>query len=92
MLAVFGADDHGQTGMHGAALGDMVSDRVTQLGLLVICVQELSVGPAALARLPVGIQGAADQQAVRRIPENQAVRRSRPIARALGVDWPYWSR
>ena len=64
MLAVLGAADHGQAGGHGAALRDVVGDRVAQLGVLVAGVQETAVGPAALAGGRVGVQGAADEQAV----------------------------
>ena len=65
VLAVLGAGDHGQAGGHGAALGDVVGDRVAQLGVVVTGVQEVLVGPAALAGLRVGVQGAADEQPVR---------------------------
>ena len=64
VLAVLGAADHGQAGGHGAALRDVVGDRVAQLGVLVAGVQETAVGPAALAGGRVGVQGAADEQAV----------------------------
>ena len=63
VLAVLGAGEHGQAGVHGAALGGVVGDRVAEFGLFVMRVQELSVRPAAAARLRVGVQGAADQQA-----------------------------
>ena len=33
VLAVLGAGDHGQAGVHGAALRDVVGDRVAQLGV-----------------------------------------------------------
>ena len=64
VLAVLGAADHGQAGGHGAALGDVVGDRVAQLGVPVAGVGEELAGPAALAGGRVGVQGAADEQAV----------------------------
>ena len=36
MLAILGADDHGQPGGHGAALGGVVGDRVAQFGIVVL--------------------------------------------------------
>ena len=62
MLAVLGAGDHGQAGGHGAALGDMVGDRVAQLGVHVTGVAELLAGPPALPGARVGVQRAADDQ------------------------------
>ena len=64
VLAVLGAADHGQAGGHGAALGDVVGDRVAQLGVPVAGVHEGPAGPAALAGGRVGVQRAADEQAV----------------------------
>ena len=64
VLAVLGAGDHGQAGVHGAALGGVVGDRVAELGILVAGVEEGAGGPAALAGARVGVQGAADEQAV----------------------------
>ena len=65
VLAVLGAGDHGQAGVHGAALGGVVGDRVAQFGVFEVRVQELPVRPAAPPGLRVGVQGAADQQARR---------------------------
>jgi hypothetical protein len=62
VLAVLSAGDDGQAGVHGAALGDMVGDRVAQFGFFAVCVQELAVRPAAPPCPRVGVQGAADQQ------------------------------
>ena len=62
MLAVLGAGDHRQAGGHGAALRDVVGDRVAQLGVPVVGVQEVLAGPAALAGARVGVQRAADEQ------------------------------
>ena len=64
VLAVLGAADHGQPGGHGAALGGVVGDRVAQFGILAGVDHKLSVGPAALPGGRVGVQGAADEQAV----------------------------
>ena len=63
VLAVLGAGDHGQAGVHGAALGGVVGDRVSQFGIFVIVEHEVSVGPPALPGGRVGVQGSADQQA-----------------------------
>ena len=63
VLAVLGAGEHGQASVHGAALGGVVGDRVAEFGVFVVRVQELSVRPAALPGLGVGVQGAAHQQA-----------------------------
>ena len=60
--AVLGAGDHGQAGGHGAALRDVVGDRVAQLGIAVIGVQEVLAGPAPLPGARVGVQRAADDQ------------------------------
>jgi hypothetical protein len=62
MLAVFGAGDHGQPGGHGAALRGVVGDRVAQLGLGEILIQECAVGPPAMAGGRFGVQCAADDQ------------------------------
>src|SRR6185437_15524988 len=64
VLAVFGAGDDGQAGVDGAALGGVVGDGVTELGVVVVRVEEGLAGPAALSGLGVGVQGAADEQAV----------------------------
>ena len=50
--------------MHGPALGGVVGDRVAELGISVLGVQEVAVGPAALAGARVGVEGPADEQAV----------------------------
>ena len=63
MLAVLGPGDHGQAGVHGAALGGVVGDRISQFGIFVVLEHEVSVGPAALPGYRVGVQGAADEQA-----------------------------
>jgi hypothetical protein len=60
--AVRGAGDHGQPGGHGAALRDVVGDRVAQLGILIRVEQEASVGPAALPGGWVSVQRAAHDQ------------------------------
>ena len=60
--AVLGPGDHGQPGGHGAALGDVVGDRVAQLGILIKIEQEVSVGPAALPGGRVSVQRAAHDQ------------------------------
>ena len=62
MLAVLGPGDHGQAGVHGAALRDVVGDRVAQLGVRVIGVEELLAGPPPLPGARVGVQRAADDQ------------------------------
>jgi hypothetical protein len=62
VLAVFGAGDHGQAGVDGAALGGVVGDGVAEFGVPVILVEEGLAGPAALAGAGVGVQGAADGQ------------------------------
>ena len=50
--------------MHGAALGGVVGDRISQFGVAEILVQESALGPATLAGPRVGVQGAPDEQAV----------------------------
>ena len=35
VLAVFGAGDHDQGGVHGAAVGGVVGDRISQFGIFV---------------------------------------------------------
>src|ERR1035441_8858447 len=62
--AVLGAGDHGQAGVHGAALGGVVGDRVAELGIFVAGEQEGAVGPAPLAGARVGVQRPAHDQAV----------------------------
>ena len=52
--AVLGAGDHGQARVHGAALRDVVGDRLAQLGVAVTGVQELLVRPAPLPGGRVG--------------------------------------
>ena len=63
VLAVLGAGDHRQAGVHGAALRGVVGDRVAQFGSFVAGVQEVPVGPAALPGFRVRIQRPADDQA-----------------------------
>ena len=63
VLAVFGPGDHGQAGVHGAALGGVVGDRISQFGIFVVLEHKVSVGPAALPGYRVGVQGPADEQA-----------------------------
>ena len=63
VLAVFAAGDHRQAGVHGAALGGVVGDRVAELGPGVVPVQEGPGGPAALPGARVGAEGPADDQA-----------------------------
>jgi hypothetical protein len=65
VLAVLGAGDHGQAGVHGAALRDVVGDRVPEFGVAEILVQESAVGPPALTGGRVGVQRPADHQAAR---------------------------
>jgi len=62
MLAVLGAGDDGQTGVHGAALGGVVGDRISQFGIFAVVKHEVSAGPAALPGDRVGVQRAADEQ------------------------------
>ena len=50
--------------VHGAALGGVVGDRISQFGIFVVVEHEVSVGPAALPGDRVGVQGAADEQPV----------------------------
>jgi hypothetical protein len=64
VLAVLGAGDHRQAGVHGTALGGVVGDGVPELGIVIGVEQEVSVGPAALPGVRVGIQGAAHDEAV----------------------------
>ena len=64
VLAVLGAGDHRQAGVHGAALRGVVGDRIPQFGSFVARVQEVPVGPAALPGFRVGVQGPADEQPV----------------------------
>ena len=63
VLAVLGAGDHRQAGVHGAALGGVIGDRVAEFGIFIVGEQEVAVGPAPLARARVGVQGPADDQA-----------------------------
>ena len=60
--AVLGAGYHGQPGGHGAALRDVIGDRVAQLSILIRVEQEVSVGPAALPGGRVSVQRAAHDQ------------------------------
>jgi hypothetical protein len=62
MLPVLGPGDHGQAGVHGAALSRVIGDRVAQLGIFVIGEQEVPVGPAALPGDRVGVEGPADEK------------------------------
>ncbi len=62
MLAVLGAGDQGQPGVHGPALGDVIGDRVPQLAIVIVLVQENAVRQADLPSLRVGVQDLADQQ------------------------------
>jgi len=64
VLAVLGAGDHGQAGVHGAALGGVVGDRVAQVRIFIVGEQEVSVGPAPLPGGRVRVQGPAHDQAV----------------------------
>jgi cytochrome P450 len=63
VLPVLGPGEHGQAGVDGAALGDVVGDRVPELGVPVVRVQARPGGPLALAGPRVGIQGPAHEQA-----------------------------
>jgi hypothetical protein len=51
--------------MHGAALGRVVGDRVAEFGIVVADIEERPGSPAALPGARVGVQSAADEQAVR---------------------------
>jgi hypothetical protein len=62
VLAVLGAGDHREAGVHGAALRDVIGDRVAEFAIAVIGVQEVPVRPPALPGSRVGVQGAADEQ------------------------------
>ena len=64
VLAVLGAGDHRQAGVHGAALGGVVGDRVAEFGIFIAGEQEVAVGPAPLPGARVGVQRPADDQAV----------------------------
>ena len=64
VLAVLGPGDHRQAGVHGAALGDMIGDRVPQFGVAEKLVQESAVGPPAAPGGRVGVQGPAHDQPV----------------------------
>src|SRR5207253_4230388 len=64
VLAVLAAGDHGQAGGHGAALGGVVGDRISQFRIFAVVEHEVPAGPAALPAGRVGIQRAADEQAV----------------------------
>src|SRR5580658_8344944 len=56
VLAVLGPGDHRQAGVHGAALGHVVGDRVAEFGIAVMLVHEGAVGPPALPGGRVGVQ------------------------------------
>ena len=62
VLAVLGPGDHRQAGVHRAALGDMIGDRVPQFGIAEILVQESAVGPPPRPGMRVGVQGAPHDQ------------------------------
>ena len=62
MLAVLGAGDHRQAGVHGAALGGVIGDRVAEFGIFIAGEQEVAVGPAPLAGARVGVQRPAHDQ------------------------------
>ena len=62
VLAVLGPGDHRQAGVHGAAHGDVIGDRVPEFGVAEILVQESAVGPPAPPGGRVGVQGAAHDQ------------------------------
>ena len=64
VLPVLGPGDHGQAGGHGAALGGVVGDRISEFGIFVVLEHEVSVGPAALPGDGVGVEGPADEQAI----------------------------
>ena len=55
MLPVLASGDHGQAGGHGAALGRVVGDRISQFGIVMVLEHEVSVGPAALPGARVGV-------------------------------------
>ena len=62
VLAVLGPRDHRQAGVHRAAHGDMIGDRVPQFGIAEMLVQESAVGPPARPGMRVGVQGAPHDQ------------------------------
>jgi hypothetical protein len=64
VLPVLGAGDHGQGGVHGAALGGVIGDRISQFSIFVVFEHKASVGPSAQAGARVGVQGPAHDQAV----------------------------
>ena len=63
VLAVLGPGDQRQAGVHRAAHGDMIGDRVPQFRVAEILVQESAVGPPAAPGGRVGVQRAAHDQA-----------------------------
>ena len=62
VLAVLSAGDHGQARVHSAALRGVIGDRVAQLRLSEMLVQEGAVGPSPLPGGRIGVQGPADDQ------------------------------
>jgi len=66
VLAILGPCDHCQPGVHGTALGDMIGDRVPQLGIGVVCVHESAVGPPPPPGPRIRVQSPAHDQAFRR--------------------------
>jgi hypothetical protein len=48
--------------MHSPALSHMIGDRVPELGITEMLVQESAVGPPSLPGLQVGVQGPAHGQ------------------------------
>jgi hypothetical protein len=64
VLAVLGAGDDRQAGVHSADWRDVIGDRVAEFAVAVSGVQEVPVRPPALAGARVGVQRPADKQAV----------------------------
>jgi hypothetical protein len=73
--------------VHGAALGDVVGDRVPELSVAIVWVKEGAGGPLALSGGRVGFQGPADDQAAGRqgLDAEQVAAGQRP-ARLPGLD------
>jgi hypothetical protein len=62
VLPVLGAGDHGEAGVHGAALGGVHGDCVAELGVGEVGVHELAVRPAAPSCYSVGVECPADEE------------------------------
>ena len=62
VLAVLGPGDHRQAGVHGAALRDVVGDRVAELGIIGSSRTGSAGRSSGAARWRVGVQRPADDQ------------------------------